>query len=110
MEVLPAPPLDFNFPSTASSPYTTAPSSPQLFGHGHSHRLYDNLSAPASPTGSSPVTNLFREINRSRRALSAIPFNWEEKPGVPKHRGSSGTSEFVVYIEFLSFSANTWPK
>ncbi|OWM79236.1 uncharacterized protein LOC116194242 [Punica granatum] len=91
MEILPGPPLDFNFHSTASSPYTTAPSSPQPFGHNH--RFYDNLSAPTSPTQSSPINNFFRQINRSRKSLSAVPFDWEEKPGVPKHRGRTTSTE-----------------
>ncbi|KAK7319841.1 hypothetical protein RJT34_04569 [Clitoria ternatea] len=63
----PAPAPDFNFDSNCSSPYITAPSSPQRFTHFF-------LSAPTSPTrffhDSSPV--------------SSVPFHWEQTPGVPK--------------------------
>ncbi|KAK4749963.1 hypothetical protein SAY87_027412 [Trapa incisa] len=90
MDTLSATPLDFDFHSTASSPYATAPASPEPFGQS-GHHLY-NLSAPTSPTQpSSPHLNslFFREINRSRRSLSAIPFHWEDSPGVPKHKDSA---------------------
>lgn len=84
---LPRQQQDFNFDSTTSSPYVTAPSSPQLFGFGGGnatgHHHFYNLSAPASPTGSS--SSFFcREFNRSRNSSSSIPFDWEEKPGIPK--------------------------
>ncbi|KAI3441370.1 uncharacterized protein J3R85_002655 [Psidium guajava] len=75
---IPLPNLEFNFDSTSSSPFMTAPSSPQRFGN-----LY--FSAPTSPTRASAFLH---ELRNSRRSLSSIPFAWEEKPGVPKRRGS----------------------
>ncbi|XP_062091889.1 uncharacterized protein LOC133797826 [Humulus lupulus] len=85
--VMPVPPADFNFDSTCSSPYMTAPSSPQRFGNFF-------YSAPTSPTRVSAAATLYgvdlslisgagREIP-SRSLASSIPFKWEEKPGVPK--------------------------
>ncbi|XVF67609.1 hypothetical protein PTKIN_Ptkin10aG0135100 [Pterospermum kingtungense] len=63
--VVPAPAVDFNFDSACSSPYMTAPSSPQRFG-----------------TCSSNVTHC---------SSSADPFEWEEKPtGTPKRKGFDG--------------------
>nr|GMC87603.1 herbivore elicitor-regulated 1 [Ipomoea batatas] len=63
--VMPSPPVDFNFDSACTTPYISAPSSPPHFGAGFA-------SAPGSPT----------------RFLGggAVPFSWEEKPGVPKPR------------------------
>ncbi|XP_030523198.1 uncharacterized protein LOC115735900 [Rhodamnia argentea] len=75
---IPLPNPELNFDSTCSSPFMTAPSSPQRFGS-----LY--FSAPTSPTRASAF---LRELRNSRRSLSSIPFAWEEKPGVPKRRGS----------------------
>lgn len=95
MEMLSATPLDFDFHSAASSPYATAPASPQPFGQ--SHHFY-NLSAPTSPTQSPPLNSFFREINRSRKSLSAIPFGWEASPGVPKHLDTSGKSSTVISL------------
>lgn len=100
MEMLPVSPLDFDFHSTASSPYTTAPASPQPFGH--SDHLF-NLSAPTSPRQSSPINQFFREINWSRKSLSAVTFDWEAKPGVPKNRDMTGKSNIIrsLYIALL---------
>ncbi|KAE8667429.1 Serine carboxypeptidase-like 26 [Hibiscus syriacus] len=68
MEVVVRVPVDFNFDSACSSPYITAPSSPQRFGRSFF------FSAPTSPT----------------RASAAVPFQWEEKPGIPKTKGFHG--------------------
>ncbi|KAF2305759.1 hypothetical protein GH714_008053 [Hevea brasiliensis] len=85
--VVPVPPVEFNFDSTCSSPYMTAPSSPQRFGN--------YFSAPASPTR---VSTFYRELkdvslannsssyNSSSSSSSSIPFDWEEKPGTLKSR------------------------
>ncbi|KAG4114109.1 hypothetical protein ERO13_D12G025300v2 [Gossypium hirsutum] len=54
--VAPVPAVDFNFDSACSSPYMTAPSSPQRFGNFL-------FSAPSSPT----------------HVSSLYPFQWEEK-------------------------------
>ncbi|KAH7517948.1 hypothetical protein FEM48_Zijuj09G0118500 [Ziziphus jujuba var. spinosa] len=87
--VVPVPnhPMDFNFDSTCSSPYMTAPSSPQRFGNFF-------FSAPTSPTR---ATAFYNELNNlaltqndfnprysSSSSSSSIPFKWEDKPGVPK--------------------------
>ncbi|KAM7482527.1 hypothetical protein LguiB_007110 [Lonicera macranthoides] len=69
--LIPSPAVDFNFDSTSNSPYATAPSSPQRFGTNYF------FSAPTSPTRSSPFFHHFS-------TPSEIPFNWEEKPGIPK--------------------------
>ncbi|EXC17370.1 hypothetical protein L484_027562 [Morus notabilis] len=63
---VPVPPHDFNFDSACSSPYMTAPSSPQRFGNFFS-------SAPTSPAR---ISAFYRDFS--------VPFKWEEKPGVPK--------------------------
>ncbi|EEF40498.1 conserved hypothetical protein [Ricinus communis] len=95
MEVVvavPPVPVDFNFDSTCSSPYMTAPSSPQRFGNFFS-------SAPTSPTRSS---SFFRELNDVSLATnsSSIPFDWEEKPGTPKARKNTNhDSEDFDFID-----------
>ncbi|KAJ4716357.1 DUF1645 domain-containing protein [Melia azedarach] len=59
--VMPVPPaMDFNFDSNCSSPYMTAPSSPQRFGN-----LF--FSAPASPTR---ITAFYRDLNDHSMAAS----------------------------------------
>lgn len=68
----PPPVVDFNFDSNCSSPYITAPSSPQRFGNS----LF--FSAPTSPTRVSPLFNPFPP------SVSSVPFHWEQKPGIPK--------------------------
>ncbi|KAK7400824.1 hypothetical protein VNO78_12131 [Psophocarpus tetragonolobus] len=74
MEVVPlTPPMDFNFDSNCSSPFITAPSSPQRFNNSGFF-----FSAPTSPTR---VTSSFF-FNDS--PSSSVPFHWEQKPGVPK--------------------------
>ncbi|XWS68001.1 hypothetical protein CRYUN_Cryun04dG0052600 [Craigia yunnanensis] len=78
--VVPVPAVDFNFDSTCSSPYMTAPSSPQRFGNFC-------FSAPTSPTRAS---SFYRELNGLSHATNssyAVPFEWEEKPGTPKRKG-----------------------
>lgn len=83
--VVPVPaPVDFNFDSNCSSPYMTAPSSPQRFGNFF-------YSAPTSPSRASAF---YRDLNNlalhdlPRNSDSCIPFNWEEKPGIPKSNGT----------------------
>ncbi|MBA0877524.1 hypothetical protein Goshw_022700 [Gossypium schwendimanii] len=75
MEVVVPVPLDFNFDSACSSPYMTAPSTPQRFGNGSSFFF----SAPTSPTRASSSV--------------AVPFEWEEKPGFPKMNDFNGGIE-----------------
>ncbi|KAJ8763394.1 hypothetical protein K2173_002277 [Erythroxylum novogranatense] len=87
--VLPLAPVDFNFDSsTCSSPYMTAPSSPQRFGNF--------FSAPTSPTR---ISAFYRELRcvsdhiATNISSSAIPFDWEEKPGTPKSRRHESQEE-----------------
>lgn len=84
---MPAP--DFNFDSACSSPYMTAPSSPQRFGNFF-------FSAPTSPTRASAFFNELNDLSlldgrdfNPRYSASSVPFKWEEKPGVPKCRATS---------------------
>ncbi|XP_021286540.1 uncharacterized protein LOC110418205 [Herrania umbratica] len=79
--VVPVPAVDFNFDSTCSSPYMTAPSSPQRFGNFF-------FSAPTSPTRAS---SFYRDdVSHATNSSSAVPFQWEEKPGTPKRKGFDG--------------------
>ncbi|XP_057787445.1 uncharacterized protein LOC131004725 [Salvia miltiorrhiza] len=67
MEVMmPSPARDFNFDSASTTPFISAPSSPQRFGSFF-------YSAPTSPS----------------RISANIPFHWEERPGTPKTATSS---------------------
>ncbi|KAK4258746.1 hypothetical protein QN277_005160 [Acacia crassicarpa] len=93
--VAPSPaPDSFNFDSNCSSPYITAPSSPQRFAHN----FY--FSAPTSPTRSpSPFfLNVVDDDddlprNSSASSSSSVPFLWEEKPGVPKSKPTNSTEQ-----------------
>ncbi|GLT36998.1 hypothetical protein SLA2020_113420 [Shorea laevis] len=76
--VLPLRAHDFNFDSSCSSPYMTAPSSPQRLGNFF-------FSAPTSPTRTS---TFYHDFNDAYSSPSAVPFSWEEKPGTPKGGGS----------------------
>ncbi|XWS62879.1 hypothetical protein CRYUN_Cryun06bG0048400 [Craigia yunnanensis] len=81
--VVPVPAVDFNFDSTCSSPYMTAPSSPQRFGNFFH-------SAPTSPTCASSFNREFNDLSHATNSSSAVPFQWEEKPGTPKRKGFDG--------------------
>ncbi|XP_051146417.1 uncharacterized protein LOC127262001 [Andrographis paniculata] len=73
MEVMfPSPAVDFNFDSSnCTSPYLTAPSSPQrLAGFFYS--------APTSP---------------GRGGAAGVPFTWEEKPGTPKSAAAAAAAD-----------------
>ncbi|XP_077213264.1 uncharacterized protein LOC143848251 [Tasmannia lanceolata] len=80
MEVaIPVPASDFDFSSTCSSPYISAPSSPKRFGE------FFYYSAPTSPRYSSSIYNEFTTLSIDNTTTpSVIPFNWEDKPGKPK--------------------------
>ncbi|CAK9150788.1 unnamed protein product [Ilex paraguariensis] len=91
MEVMtPSPAVDFNFDSTCTSPYISAPSSPQSLGNFF-------FSAPTSPTGATAFYSEFKNFcggtTTSSNTLSAIPFNWEEKPGIPKTEGTDNIND-----------------
>ncbi|CAI9770014.1 unnamed protein product [Fraxinus pennsylvanica] len=77
--VIPSVSTDFNFDSACTSPYISAPSSPQRFGTFF-------YSAPTSPDRAAAFYN---EFNRS--SPSAVPFNWEEKPGISKTQGTNSS-------------------
>lgn len=88
MEVMmPSPPAEFNFESSCTTPYISAPSSPQRFGSYF-------FSAPTSPTQSSAFYrdfNNFRDAQIAGRHVSAVPFDWEVKPGIPKSKDNKNT-------------------
>ncbi|THU52197.1 hypothetical protein C4D60_Mb10t01460 [Musa balbisiana] len=89
--VVPVP--DFHFDSACTSPYVSAPSSPKRSGDPFNFfRHY--TSAPTSPTRASAIYAHFNAISSTNSlsppaAASGVPFDWEEKPGTPKSRGSS---------------------
>ncbi|XP_076919606.1 uncharacterized protein LOC143580486 [Bidens hawaiensis] len=83
MEVAsPVHPNDFDFTASA---YASAPSTPRFMGDYH-------FSAPTSPTRIPDLYSQFEELlisesddtHRTNYCLAAVPFAWEEKPGVPK--------------------------
>lgn len=73
---------EFNFTSTSTSPYVTAPSSPTRFGN------YIFTTAPATPTRAAHDVSP-NSGNNFAGTSSTIPFNWEEKPGTPKSVNST---------------------
>ena len=81
--MVPVPPTDFNFDSACSSPYMTAPSSPQRFGNFF-------FSAPTSPTYASSFYRELNDLSHATNSSSAVPFQWEEKPGTPKRKDFDG--------------------
>ena len=103
MEVaVPVTPVDFNFDSACSSPYMTAPSSPQRFG------TFFFSSAPTSPSRAAAFYYDFHEFGsgygddgggRSSSA-SEIPLLWEEIPGIVKSGGDDCSSVADEDFEF----------
>ncbi|XP_022749171.1 uncharacterized protein LOC111298709 [Durio zibethinus] len=81
--VVPVPAVDFNVDSTCSSPYMTAPSSPQ-----HSGNFF--FSAPATPARASSLYRGINDFSHVTDSSSAVPREWEEKPGTPKREGFDG--------------------
>ncbi|KAG2703567.1 hypothetical protein I3760_06G144500 [Carya illinoinensis] len=83
--VVPLPPADFNFDSGCSSPYMTAPSSPQRFGNFF-------FSAPTSPSRASAfygdLNNLSLQDMIARNSASSVPLNSEERPGILKSKAT----------------------
>ncbi|WOK94319.1 hypothetical protein Cni_G03021 [Canna indica] len=83
---------DFHFDSTCTSPYVSTPSSPTRLG-GHFDLFRHYTSAPTSPTRASSIYAHFDAFASGDPlpppdAASGVPFDWEEKPGTPKSRGS----------------------
>ncbi|KAI3726696.1 hypothetical protein L1987_66496 [Smallanthus sonchifolius] len=91
MEVAaPVNPTDFDFNASA---YATAPSTPRF--------MADCSSAPTSPGRIPELYNEFEELllsdgGQQSYSLAAVPFAWEERPGVPK----SVSNFFNVDFEF----------
>ncbi|XP_044510233.1 uncharacterized protein LOC123228834 [Mangifera indica] len=73
------PAMDFDFNSARSSPFLSAPTSPNRFGE------YLFTSAPTSP---SRISQFYGEFDNDEHS-SAVPFVWEEKPGTPKSQSPS---------------------
>ncbi|CAI0557006.1 unnamed protein product [Linum tenue] len=103
MEVVkpvPAPPSpEFNFDSSCSSPYITAPSSPQRFGTTFF------FSAPTSPSAAA-AASFFLDDSMAAAAAdssSAVPFNWEEKPGTPKRNSSTRAKSAEFFDDDYDF-------
>ncbi|KAE8703137.1 Serine carboxypeptidase-like 26 [Hibiscus syriacus] len=84
--VAPLPAAEFNFDSSCSSPYITAPSSPQRSG--------GNLllfTAPASPSHDS--YDDLNDVSHVAGSSSAVPFDWEPNQGTPKRKGFDGRDQ-----------------
>lgn len=111
--VVPSPPVDFNFDSACTTPYISASSSPQRYGTFF-------LSAPTSPARVSTALydDEFNNIisgDAVKATVGEVPFDWEEKPGIPKSRETSSTAhddddddfvfDFSGQLERSSFSA-----
>lgn len=88
--------MDFEFSNAISSPGFTAPSSPARIGDFY-------FSAPTSPRHVSQFYAEFDEFLRNdnmdgdvrRNSVSStVPFEWEEKPGVPKVAGEPRSDMF----------------
>ncbi|XP_038886997.1 uncharacterized protein LOC120077163 [Benincasa hispida] len=100
MEVaVPVAPVDFNFDSACSSPYMTAPSSPQRFGN------FFFSSAPTSPSHAAAFYYDFNEFDSSygdgrSSSASEIPFLWEDLPGIAKSGGDGCSSVADEDFEF----------
>lgn len=76
MEVV-LPVHDFQFDSTTSTPYVSAPSSPKRIGDPFNYR-YHYTSAPNSPTHVAAVYRHFTPPNNS--TSPANPFGWDDTP------------------------------
>lgn len=88
---VPASAVDFNFDSTCSSPYMTAPSSPQRFGNFF-------CSAPGSPTHFSAIYREFQDV--------PAPSRKEERPRTSKIRDVNGKEKGVSEEEDEDFEFN----
>ncbi|KAL4272725.1 hypothetical protein GQ457_13G007390 [Hibiscus cannabinus] len=84
--VAPLPTAEFNFDSSCSSPYITAPSSPQRCG--------GNLllfTAPTSPCHDSYGD--FNDVSHVAGSSPAVPFEREPKQSAPKRKGFDGRNQ-----------------
>lgn len=78
--MIPPPAAAFDFDSATTTPYLSATSSPQRYANFF-------YSAPTSPTRISAFYG-----GGGDSSPSAIPFHWEEKPGLPKSHLTTATS------------------
>ncbi|KAM7514197.1 hypothetical protein LguiA_003780 [Lonicera macranthoides] len=75
---------DFDFNTARSTPYSTSPSTPTRIGEYY-------FSAPTSPTRISSFYSDFADflvvsdVEIVNDCGASVPFDWEEKPGKPKH-------------------------
>lgn len=70
-------------PAMEAHPQFSAPSSPRRFTE-----FYSYFSAPTSPSRVSEFYRHFEDFSRSNSrhsSTAAVPFDWEETPGTPKH-------------------------
>ncbi|GMJ05605.1 hypothetical protein like AT2G15760 [Hibiscus trionum] len=82
--VAPLPTSEFNFDSSCSSPYITAPSSPQRSG--------GNLLLFTAPT--SPSHNSYDDLKFNVAGSSPeVHFDWESKQRTPKRKGFDGRDQ-----------------
>ncbi|KAB2095012.1 hypothetical protein ES319_A01G005900v1 [Gossypium barbadense] len=103
--VAPLPTTEFNFDSSCSSPYITAPSSPQRFG--------GNLLFSTAPTSPSHDSSLYGELNGVSHVVGsspAVPFEWEPKQSNDNDDGNNGCGDFEFnfsgQLERTSLSAD----
>ncbi|KAG6537340.1 uncharacterized protein LOC122033474 [Zingiber officinale] len=88
----------FHFDGRAcSSPYVSAPSSPERGARMAFDLFYHYNSAPTSPTRAASAVNSHFAGDAlpplSSALSSGVPFDWEEKPGTPKSRGSPNNDD-----------------
>lgn len=83
-------PRDFNFDSASTTPYMSASTTPYMSAPSSPQRLGSRFySAPTSPTRISAFS-----------PPSAIPFQWEEKPGTPKSPSNYGGDDADFAFDF----------
>lgn len=94
-----ATPMDFNFDSNCSSPYMTAPSSPQRFGNSFF------FSAPASPTR---ISAFYRDLNDHSLSTSSNRMISHNKDDDDDYRDQDEDFEFNFsgQLERTSLSAD----
>ncbi|ESR36297.1 hypothetical protein CICLE_v10028742mg [Citrus x clementina] len=89
--------MDFNFDSNCSSPYITAPSSPQRFGNS----LF--FSAPASPTR---ISAFYRDLNDHSLSTSSNRMNSHDTDDDDQDQDEDFEFDFSGQLERTSLSAD----